>query len=174
MGRLGAAATMAGETETGLANGWHPGKSNSRALAGPATGIGRLPDSHPSRRRHRCTRPRLASFCEAEPFDALVMPRNDSAVAVDSFCRRRLGGGRRVSERTGDSVKGVASLPPSKRPHGPRVLGPNHYTTVMFAAPVPVSPFSRLSQTRRTDCGVGVLLIGGCGSERWPWPVGPD
>ena len=66
------------------------------------------------------------------PSTVKPVARNHSAVAVDSFCRQPLGGRCRASERTIDSVKGIASLPPSMRPHGHRV---EHYAAVMFPAP---------------------------------------
>ena len=42
----------------------------------------------------------------------------DLAVAEDSFGRQRLGGRPPRLRLTGDSVKGIASLPRSMRPHG--------------------------------------------------------
>jgi hypothetical protein len=43
--------------------------------------------------------------------------RRDSAAAVDSVCRQRLGGSCHASEPTSDSVKGMATLPPSAHSH---------------------------------------------------------
>lgn len=85
------------------------------------------------------------------------MPRNDAAVLLDSFCRQRLGRRCRAFARTGDSVKGIASLPPSMRPPGPRVPKLRRCNVRRGFL---VSPFSRLSQTRRNDGGVGVLVDG--------------
>jgi len=100
---------------------------------------------------HRCACPRIASFYKAEPFD-----RQTSAPTARGACR--------ASERTSDSVKGIASLPLSMRPHGHRVQ-PLRCCNVCRACPA--SPFSRLRADGPAPMVAWVpLLIGGSGSER--------